>query len=357
MRQIQLTKRPQASKLFAALSPLLAFALTLIAGAIIFWLNDKPPAQAIYMYFIEPLIAEWSLHDLAIKAAPLIMIGVGLAVCYRANAWNIGAEGQFVVGAIVGSLVPIFWPDFQSPLTLPLMLLLGALGGALFAAIPAWLKVRMNTNEILTSLMLVYVAQLLLDWLARGPLRDPNGFNFPQSITFSDAATLPEILPSSGATHYGFLLAIIVAIVAWFVLEKTRAGFQVRVVGASPRAGKFGGFSGSKLFIVAFMISGALAGMAGISEVSGAIGHMQPIISPGYGFTAIIVAFLGRLNPLGVVASGLVLALTYIGGEGVQMMMGVSDKVVRVFQGLLLFFVLACDTLIHYKVTISKGRG
>jgi general nucleoside transport system permease protein len=353
--RIELIKRPQQSALFSAVSPLLALALTVIAGLVIFSALGKPPLEALYIYFIEPLSETWQLHELAIKAAPLIMIAVGLSVCFRSNNWNIGAEGQFIIGGIAGSLIPILLPGFQNALTLPLMLLLGFIGGAAMGAIPALLKTRFNTNEVLTSLMLVYVAQLFLDWLARGVFRDPNGNNFPGSIRFPSAARLPEIIPSQGGAHLGIVLAIVAAIIVWVMMKYLLRGFEVKVLGGSPRAGRFAGFSSSRMVFFAFILSGGLAGLAGISEVSGAIGQLRETISPGYGFAAIIVAFLGRLNPLGAIAAGFVLALTYLGGEGAQMSLGISDKVARVFQGLLLFFVLGCDTLIHYRVRLVFG--
>lgn len=353
--RIELQRRPRQSALFAMLSPLLALALTLIFGAIMFAALGKDPLSALYSFFIEPLLDVWSLHELAIKAAPMILIAVGLSVCYRSNNWNIGAEGQFTMGAIVGSILPITFYEWHSPLLLPLMMVMGALGGALYGAIPALLKTRFNTNEILTSLMLVYIAQLFLDWLTRGPWKDPGGYNFPQSRSFVSEAVLPEIL-ASGRTHYGLVFAILAALLIWFMMRYTLKGFQVVVLGESERAGRFAGFSARKMVWFSLMLSGALAGLAGISEVSGSIGHLQPAISPGYGFTAIIVAFLGRLNPLGIIAAGFVLALTYLGGEAAQLSIGISDKVTRVFQGLLLFFVLSCDTLILYKVRIVVDR-
>lgn len=353
--RVELIKRPQQSAVFAAVSPLLALVLTLIAGFVIFTALGKPPLAALYTYFVEPLSQVWQLHELAIKAAPLIMIAVGLSVCFRSNNWNIGAEGQFIFGGIAGSLIPILMPGFQNVLTLPLMLLFGFIGGAAFGAIPALLKTKFNTNEILTSLMLVYVAQLFLDWLARGVFRDPNGNNFPGSIRFPPAARLGEIDPSQGGAHWGIVLAIAAAIIVWLMMHYLMKGFEVKVLGGSPRAGRFAGFSTGKMVFFAFLLSGGLAGLAGISEVSGAIGQLRETISPGYGFAAIIVAFLGRLNPLGVVAAGFVLALTYLGGESAQMSLGISDKVARVFQGLLLFFVLGCDTLIHYRIRFVLG--
>ncbi|WP_312407778.1 ABC transporter permease [Rhizobium sp.] len=349
--RIELQKRANTSVLFSILSPLLALALTLIAGAIMFGLLGKSPLNSLYIYFVEPLLDVWSLHELAIKAAPLILIAVGLSVCFRSNNWNIGAEGQFTIGAITGSILPVLNPEWHSPLILPLMLIMGMIGGALYAGIPALLKTRFNTNEILTSLMLVYIAQLFLDWLVRGPWRDPQGYNFPQTKSFQPEAVLPEIL-DSGRAHLGIVFALIAALALWFMMRFMLKGFQVSVLGQSERAGRFAGFSARKMVWFSMLLSGALAGLAGISEVSGSIGHVQPVISPGYGFTAIIVAFLGRLNPLGIIASGFVLALTYLGGEAAQLSLGISDKVSRVFQGLILFFVLSCDTLIHYRIRL-----
>lgn len=356
--RIELVKRPQHSALFSALSPFLALGLTLIAGAIMFSLLGKNPFHALYYYFIDPLTGiwdpgnRWQLHELAIKAAPLILIAVGLSVCYMSNNWNIGAEGQFIAGAVAGSVIPVLLPGFQSWVVLPLMLIFGMAGGAAYAAVPAFFKVRFNTNEILTSLMLVYVAQLFNDWLVRGIWRNPEGMSFPGTIRFSEYAILPQIWPDAGRAHWGFVFALVAAIAVWFMMSKTLKGFEVKVLGQSPRAGRFAGFSQARMVFFAFLLSGALAGLAGICEVAGPIEHLNEKISIGYGFTAIIVAFLGRLNPLGIVAAGLILALTYLGGESAQIAIGVSDKAVRAFQGMLLFFVLACDTLIHYRVRI-----
>ena len=180
--------------------------------------------------------------------------------------------------------------------------------------------------------------------------------NFPETRMFDPAAVLPAIWDSSGRAHWGFVFAIIAAVLLWFMMEFTLRGYQVKVLGQSVRAGRFAGFSASGMVWFSFLLSGALAGLTGIAEVSGAIGQLRPSISPGYGFTAIIVAFLGRLNPLSIIVSGLILALTYLGGEAAQLSLGVSDKVTRLFQGLLLFFVLSCDTLIAYKICLVWNR-
>lgn len=354
MTRIELVKRQQDSALFSIVSPFLALAITAMIGAIMFAALGKSPTAALFAYFIEPLTEVWSLHELIIKATPLILIAVGLSVCFLSNNWNIGAEGQFVMGAIAGSVLPVLYPGITGPMVLPLMLFMGMLGGAAWATIPAFLKARFGTNEILSSLMLVYVAQLFLDWLVRGPWRNPEGFNFPETRSFHADAIVPELMSASGRAHIGFVFALLAALVVWFMLSRTLKGYEIRVLGESVRAGRFAGFSAKKMIFFAFIVSGALAGLAGIIEVSGAIGQLRPTISPGYGFTAIIVAFLGRLNPLGIVAAGLILALSYLGGEAAQISLGISDKVANVFQGVLLFSVLACDTLIRYRVRIAR---
>lgn len=352
--RIELVKRKEHSQAMLLLSPLIAVGLTAVAAGLIFSISGHNPFIALYKFFIEPLTQQWSLEATIDKATPLILIGCGLAVCYLSNNWNIGAEGQFVIGALFGSALPVLYPDFENVATLPLMLVFGAIGGALWAMIPALLKTRFNTNEILTSLMLVYVASLVLDYLVRGPWRDPGGYNFPESRIFSDAATLPQVF--GGLMSLSTPITIAVALVLALVLAKTLKGFEIRVMGESPRAGSFAGFSSKRLTLFAFALAGALAGLAGTMEVSGSLNQLLPSISPGYGFTAIIVAFLGRLNPFGIIVAGFVLALSYIGGEAVQSAMGVSNKIASVIQGLLLFFVLACDTLILYRIRMVSRR-
>ena len=337
----------------ALLSPVLAIALTLAGGFLIFALIGIDPLEGLYVYFIEPLTLAWSVEEIIVKAIPIVLIAVGLSLCYLANNWNIGAEGQFTAGAIAGSVLPILFPEFQNVATLPLMLLMGIAGGMLYAAIPALLKIRFGTNEILTSLMLVYVSLLFLDWVARGPWRNPQGFGFPGSREFSEAATMPILIEGS-RLHLGVVFAIIVVIAVWFLLRRTITGFEISVLGQAPRAGAFAGFSRNRMILLTFLVSGGLAGLAGISEVAGPIGRLDVVISPGYGFTAIIVAFLGRLNPLAVLLAGFVLALTYIGGENAQITLGLPGEIARVFQGMLLFFVLACDSFILYRVRLVR---
>ncbi|MBR1155537.1 ABC transporter permease [Bradyrhizobium sp. JYMT SZCCT0428] len=347
--QLVLEKRAERSSAIALISPLIAIGLTLATMSILFAMLGKNPISALGVYFIAPFVDSYSLQEIAVKATPLVMIAIGLSLCYLANAWNIGAEGQFLIGAVAGSWLAVKTQGTDAgPWVFPAMLLLGAVGGALYGLIPAICKVRFGASEILTSLMLVYVADLLLDYLVRGPWRDPKGFNFPTTAEFDPVATVP-VLIEGGRLHLGGVIALVVVAAGAVLLARTIKGFEIRVVGAAPRAARFGGFNSNQLILLAFAISGALAGMAGIIEVAGPVGHLQPGISPGYGFTAIIVAFLGRLNPIGILFAGLFLALTFIGGEQAQITMKIPLDVTKVFQGILLFFVLACDSLILYR--------
>jgi general nucleoside transport system permease protein len=353
---LALERRAERSTTIAITSPLIAIALTLVTMAILFAILGKNPITALGVYFVDPLTDSYSLIEIAVKATPLVMIGVGLSLCYLANVWNIGAEGQFLIGAVCGSWIAVKTQGTDAGAwVLPAMLVAGAIGGALYALIPAICKVRFGASEILTSLMLVYVAELFLDYLVRGPWRDPNGFNFPTTAEFDPVATVPTLIEGS-RLHLGAVIVLVVVMIATVLLGRTIMGFEIRVVGAAPRAARFAGFDSNRLVIVTFLISGALAGLAGIIEVAGPVGHLQPGISPGYGFTAIIVAFLGRLNPIGILIAGLFLALTFIGGEQAQIAMKVPLDLTKVFQGILLFYVLACDSLILYRIRLVSSR-
>ena len=356
MRRLVLEPRAERSTAAAIASPLIAVGLTLLVMSILFAFLGKDPLNALAVYFLQPLTDSYSLQEMAVKASPLVMIAIGLALCYLANVWNIGAEGQFVIGAVAGSYLAVKTQGTDvGAWVLPAMLVLGAIGGALYALIPAICRVRFGASEILVSLMLVYVADLVLDYLVRGPWRDPHGYNFPTTADFDPVATVPSIIGGS-RLHIGALMALVVVAAAWTVLGRTIKGFEIRVVGAAPKAARFAGFDADRLVLFTFAVSGALAGLAGIIEVAGPVGHLQPGISPGYGFTAIIVAFLGRLNPIGILIAGLFLALTFIGGEQAQISLKVPLDLTKVFQGILLFFVLACDSLILYRIRLIKTR-
>lgn len=350
-----LERRASPSVLMGWMAPLLALLLTVISGLLMFRLLGVPMSEGFMAFFVEPISDRYGLAELAVKAAPLVMIGVALSIGFRAGVWNIGAEGQLILGGIFSSAVALYFYEVDAFYVLPLMVVAGAIGGMLWAGIPALLRTRYNASEILTSLMLTYVATLLLSYLVSGPMRDPDGYNFPESRIFHDAALLPRILEGT-RLHAGVLIALGVVAAGWLLLSRTLLGFALQVNGSAPRAGEHAGFSGRRLIWYALLIGGAVAGMAGMAEVSGPIGQLLPNISPGYGFTAIIVAFLGRLHPVGVLLAGLVMALSYLGGESAQITLGLPLAVTGVFQGMLLFYLLAADVLINYRV-VSRRRA
>jgi len=358
---IRLEPKGQSSRALAYLSPVLAVGLTVCTGAVLFAAMGKPAGPALYAYFIQPFTTLYGVSEIGVKATPLILIGLGLAIGFRANVWNIGAEGQLTLGAVTGGAVALAFYDIETVFLLPGMLIAGVLGGMAWAAIPAFLRVRFNANEILVSLMLTYVGLLLLSFMVHGPLRDPDGFNFPESRLFHSSATVPTLIEGT-RLHWGFAFALVAAVAAWMFLSRTILGFQLKVLGDAPRAARFAGYREPRLVWFSLMLSGGLAGLAGVLEVAGTVGQLTPSISPGYGFTAIIVAFLGRLHPAGVVLGGLTMALTYIGGETAQIEIGLPAAVTGLFQGVLLFYLLACDVLINYRIrlgrrTATEGAG
>jgi len=355
--RFELTPRTTVSPIARTLAPVAAFVTAFLIAGIVIWLMGRSPIAAFNIYVVQPLSDPWSIQEILVKATPLALIAIGLSYCFRANLWNIGAEGQYVMGAILGGWLALKTHGTDAgSWVLPLMLLLGILGGALYGLIPAVLRTRFGVNEILTSLMLVYVAQLTLDYLVRGPWRDPKGFNFPQSVTFDPAATLPPVVEAS-RVNYGTVFALIAVLVTAVVLGRTLFGYRLKLTGDAPRAARFAGFSSKATTMAVFAISGGLAGLAGIAEVSGQIGQLQPSISPGYGFTAITVAFLGRLNPFGILIAALVLALTFIGGESAQILLKLPLDLTQAFQGILLLCVLAADALVSYRIRIATRGG
>ncbi len=342
------------------LTPPLAVILTMIAGGVMFAVLGKDPVEAIRTIFWDPIFGEFAFYyrgQLLIKAGPLILIAIGLSMGFRAGIWNIGAEGQYIIGAVCGAAVGLAFYPYDSFIVFPLMILAGALGGFLWAMIPGILRVKFNTNEILVSLLLVYVAEFILASMALGALKNPDGAGFPGSRNFRSypSAYNEEIIAGTGL-HWGVVAAMIAVIFAYVLFARHQMGFQIKLAGQAPRAARFGGVNPARLVLFCLGMSGALAGLAGLFEVSGPAGQVSIDFNVGYGFTAIIVAFLGRLHPVGILLAGLLLALTYIGGEAAQSSLGLPAAAIQAFQGMLLFFLLAVDVLTNFRVRFGK-RG
>ena len=356
--KIALEARPQPSRLAVWLAPLGATLATLVIGFIVFTAFGKNPLAAFNAFFVQPISTLYGVAELLLKATPLMVIATGLAIGYRANVWNIGAEGQLTLGALAGGGLALWQSDAQWPaaLLLPAMFIAGALAGMGWAAIPALLRTRFNANEILTSLMLVYVATLMLSWLVHGPWRDPEGYNFPQSKLFADNALLPNLLPET-RLNVGFVLALVIVGVAWIFVRRHIVGFEMRVAGLAPAAANYAGISARRNIWLGMLAGGACAGIAGVGEAAGPIGQLLPSMSPGYGFAAIIVAFVGRLHPLGIALASMLMSLLYLGGESAQMNLALPSAVTGLFQGTLLFLLLAADVFVNYRLRFASARA
>ena len=346
---LRLERRAEASHLMSYASPLLAIILMLIGGLILFSALGKDPIEGFRIFFISPLSDIYGVSELFLKATPLMLVAVGLAVGFRANIWNIGAEGQYIMGGVAASAVALYFYESEGPHILFLMVVAGGIGGMLWASVPAFLKTRFNTNEILVSLMLVYVAQLAVSWLVHGPMMDPDGFNFPQSRMFEESALLPMLVEGT-RLNAAFLFALSALVIGYIFMYRSFFGFQMQVAGFAKNAARYAGFSAKRMVWIGLLSGGGMAGIAGMSEVAGPMGQITEHVSNNYGFAAIIVAFVARLNPIGIFFASLLMALLYLGGEQAQQHMNLPSSISNVFQGMLLLFLLGSDVFINYRL-------
>jgi simple sugar transport system permease protein len=353
---LKLEPRPQASQFWSIASPLLALVITVVLGAALFAALGKDPVRGLAIFFWEPVSSGYRIGELMVKATPLLLIALGLAVCFRSNVWNIGAEGQFIIGAVAAGGVALLADKDTGRWIVVAVMLAGIVGGMAWAGLTALLRDKFNANEILVSLMLVYVAEQVLFYLVFGPWKDPAGYNFPQTRTFEAVTQIPRLMQGSRVS-IGLILALLGVGVLWVFLFRTRAGFAQQVGGLAPHAARYAGFSSRKALWIALLISGGTAGLAGALEVAGPIGQLTPYVPAGYGFAAIIVAFVGRLHPVGMVFSAVLMSMFYIGGELAQSRLGLPKSLTGVFQGLLLFTLLACDTLMAWRVRWQRAAS
>ena len=357
---ILLEKRPQPSRAWSVATPLIAVIATMVFGGLLFALLGKNPVEAIRTIFWEPLFGEFAFYyrpQLLVKGAPLVLIAIGLSLGFKAGIWNIGAEGQYIIGALAGAAVGLAFYPLEAWYIFPLMVIAGALGGWAWAMIPGILKIKFGTNEILVSLMLVYVAEQILASMALGLLKNPEGFGFPGSRNLNDYTPASSWIDQNAGMHWGVVTALIAVIFAYILLNRHMLGFNIRLTGDAPRAARFAGVNPARLVLFCLGTSGLLAGLAGLFEVAGPAGQVTIDFNTGYGFTAIIVAFLGRLHPVGILLAGLLMALTYIGAEIAQSNLALPAAAIQVFQGMLLFFLLAFDLFTNYRLRLKTREA
>lgn len=351
----RLVARTEASLRAQLLVPVAAVALTLIAGSILFTLLGKNPLAAFHAFFIEPLTTHYGIGEVLLKTGPLLLIAQGLAVGFRARVWNIGAEGQLLAGAMAAGALALHFEHSESAWLLPAMVCTGTLAGAAWAGIAAWLRTQFNANEILVTFMLSSIALQLLYYLVSGPLRDPMGMSFPQSALFGDAALFAPLIENT-RVNTSLYLAVATSLCAWVFVQRSLPGYKLLVGGQAPHAARYAGFAEKKAIWLGLLIGGAAAGMAGVGEVAGPLGLLQRSISPGYGFAAIIVAFLGGLHPVGIVFAAFFMALIYVGGDMSLVSVGLPNASTTIFQGMLLVFYLACFLFANHRLQKVEVR-
>jgi len=345
-------KRESLSRQASLLVPVLSFGVSLTLGAILLLLSGANPL-ATYAAMARGAFGSWrNITETLVKAAPLMLTGLGVSIAFRMRFWNIGAEGQLVMGGVAAAWVGLFWSQALPEWTLlPLALLLGVLAGALWAGVPATLKAALKVDETLTTLMLNYVAILYYQYLFNGPWRDPHGYGFPGTAQFPAAAWLPRL---SGRLHVGLIFALLLAGVLWFIFKYTRWGFELKIIGENQTAARYLGIKIGRNIVLALLLSGALSGLAGAGEVLGISHRLQQGLSLGYGYTAVIVAWMAQLNPLAVVFVAVLMAALLVGGDQVQIMMGLPSSVGVVLQGMILIPMLAGSLFTEYRIRVVR---
>ena len=350
---IYFEKRLTRSRSATVLVPILSVVLALVFGALILTAFGINPLEAYQVMVKGSLGSGYALTETLVKAIPLMLTGLGVAIAFRMLFWNIGAEGQLAMGGIAAAFVALFLSDYvPSALLIPLMMLMAVLAGAAWALIPAALKSFLGVNEILTTLMMNYVAILFVEYLYLGPWRDPEGFGFPGTAPFPEAAWLPRLV---GRVHAGIFIAILAAALVWFILSRTRWGYEIRVIGENPRAARYSGMSIVRNIILVMLLSGGLAGLAGMAEVSGIAHRLFQGLTVGTGYTAIIVAWLAALNPWAVLLVAFLMAALQVGGDQLQIAMQMPAAVAGVLQGAILFFVLGGSIFVNYRIRIARS--
>ncbi len=348
--KLVLHKRETVSKRAVVLVPIVSFAVSLFLGGILLILSGANPLVAYGAMFRGAFGSSVGWTEVLVKGIPLMLTGLGVALAFRLRFWNIGAEGQLTLGAVAASGVALFWSQrLPSWTILPLAILAGCVAGALWAGLPAVLKAVLKVDETLTTLMLNYVAILYYEHLYHVTWRAP-GYN-SGTERFPEFAWLPRI---AGRAHMGIFFALILAVVLWWMFKHSRWGFELKIIGSNPTAARYLGISIARSIVLTILISGALSGLAGALEVLGIARRLQQGVAVGYGYTAIIIAWMAQLNPLGVIMVAMMMAGLLVGGDQIQMRMRLPASVGVVLQGMLLLPMLAGSLFTEYALEIKR---
>lgn len=329
-----------------------ALALSLLLSSFLLYLGGTSPIQGMKVLFQGAFGSRWALEDSVLKAIPIFLCALGVAVAFRLKIWNIGAEGQFALGAIGATWIALSFPDWPKIVLIPAMICLAMVAGGLWGLIPAILRQKLRTNEIIVTLMMNYIAILILDYLVYGVWKDPTSFGFPMTPTFSEQAIVGKI--GGTAINWGLTHCLILGILFWIFFRFTRTGFEIKASGDNVRAARYAGLPYDRLVMLVMVLSGALAGWAGFLEASATVNRLQPSIMVGYGYTAIVVAWLARLHPLSIGIASILLAGLRVGVESLQLDLQVPAAFGGILEGLILLTVLAGGLFTHYRLVFGR---
>ena len=353
--QLITERREISSPLFRLLTPIVSIAIALFVAGFLLLASGVNPLEAYREIIYESVGSLYGLSETLVKTTPLIFAGLGVSLAFRMQIWNIGAEGQIYMGAMGASGIALFSGIDNHWLMLTVMFAAAFLCGGCWAGVAGFLRARWKVNEVIVTLLMNYIAILLVDYLVYGPWKDPKGFNFPLTAQFADTARLAEYFNTR--LHSGFFLAVFCALLLYLFMERTIWGYEIKVIGSNPKAAQYAGMrTGMAIFAVLFL-SGAIAGIAGFSEVAGLQHRLQHGISPGYGYTAIIIAWLAKRSAIGVVIVSFLMGILLVGGDSLQLLWQLPVAFVYAFQGLVLFFLLASDFFIIYRLKLVRGGG
>lgn len=358
--QLILERRLSRPRHIEFLFPLIALGLALIFSGVLLWIFGANPFETYAAMATGAFGQRYHISETLLRAIPLMLTGLAVGIAFRMLFWNIGAEGQFVWGVIAATWVALFLPDLIGGMPqwafLPAMIAAAFVAGAIWGLIPAILKTALGVNEIITTLMFNYVALLWMQYLYTGSWKDPEGFGFPGSAQFPDHAWLPRLPIDLGRVHYGLVMAVLAAFLLWLVLDRTKWGLEIKVIGKNPQAARYAGMNIARNVLLVMCVSGGIAGLAGFSQVAGVAHRLQNGIAVGDGFTAIIVAWLAKLNPWAILLVSIVLAGLSTGGDQLQITMGLPAAVAGVLQGSILFFVLGADVFVNYRLRVIRTQ-
>ncbi len=350
--KLLIQKRQSQSALFNLMTPLLCLVLALIVVALFLVMAGVNPFAAYRDVGIEALGSAYGLSETLVQATPLIFTGLGVMLAFRMQLWNIGAEGQLYMGALGATWVALFSGITSTWLMIPMMMIMAMILGGIWAAIAGALKARYRVNEVIITLLLNYIAAGIVKYLVYGGWRDPKGYGFPQTADFPPNAILSTYFDTR--LHSGFWISLVLAAILWVFTEKTVWGYELRVIGNNPRAAQYAGMNIQSKTIFVMFLSGALAALAGFAQVSGVVTRLQDNISPGYGFTAVIVAWLARRSAAGVVIVSFFFGIVYVGGDALKITYKLPESFINVFQGMLLFFLLASEYFVNHRITLVR---